>query len=1091
MIDSHAAGERLVRNRWIQLLSKTSSTRNLGVLSAVLLASSAADAKVIYVDISNTKSGDGSTWTKSFTYLQDALEAADPGDDLYLAKGTYFPDDGENVFYGDRELSFELNKVNIYGGFAGGETKLSQRNAKKNPTILSGEIWSEAVSEDYARYWSLHVLVVEGNCTLDSVTVEKGRANGDEAPYNRGGGALVASGSTLTLVDCTIADNLAAESGGGIWGDVVAKRCKFINNVADNEHLLSKNKQDHHWLFSPRTSGGAITGNVTATNCIFSGNSVKARSLDLGITSTATGGAIAGNVTAKGCTFDGNTATSASYHLVLTNADATSIGGAVAGALSASDCTFSNNGASAIASASISPNPRRLVPYTAHATAFGGATAGKISITNCSFAGNKISTSSLSGDFGDSDSYGGAIYAENSSSIMNCTFTENSTRVQPASIDFGDARGGSIHAATESTLPVMNSTFMNNRTSGVAAAVSCAGSVNILSNVFWYDNPTFTTTDEPDDLSQESLIYVSGKSRISNRLYPTPSTETMNVVKGDYTIAVGSGLGANLDFGTTSRTFVTGDPLFVDATSLAGPDGTWRTADDGLRLLAGSSAIGIGHILFVPKDTFDLDNDGDVDERVPVDAADFTRIQNKTLDVGAYEFGQKRHLPDISIEQPSKTVLVDGTSTVNFGTLPGVPVTKTFVIRNTGAALLKGLVVTGTGANIKDFDISQPLETEINTGESTTFTVTLTPNVAGTRTASIHIASNDPDENTFDINLIGTSQVADIVVERPSGSSLTDGESIVEYPKTGILSSTSKTFTIRNNGKSELEIESIKLEGANDGDFKASKPANSLIAPGKSTTFDITFIPTDASDRIARVLIASNDPDKESIFSFKVTGKGLASPEISVNQPLGTELTDGESKSFGAVKKGLAYTKRFTIKNVGSNNLKDIAVAITGSSSFTATKPTVTTLKPGTEVTFTVSFKPASIGKKEAMLKIRSNDSDESPFNVVLTGTGFVDSASPAFGFLAAASDSNTTLALAGTTSGGTVSVSTVDGLKYLVLTVEKSGLAQPTIEVSPNLVDWFSGSSHTTTLQDSATVIKVRDNTPIKDGEKRYIRVK
>jgi hypothetical protein len=46
-------------------------------------------------------------------------------------------------------------------------------------------------------------------------------------------------------------------------------------------------------------------------------------------------------------------------------------------------------------------------------------------------------------------------------------------------------------------------------------------------------------------------------------------------------------------------------------------------------------------------------------------------------------------------------------------------------------------------------------------------------------------------------------------------------------------------------------------------------------------------------------------------------------------------------------------------------------------------------------------------------------------------------------------------------------------------------------VEVSPNLVDWFSGDRHTTVLVDDHTMLRVRDNTPTTTVAKRYIRVR
>ena len=46
-------------------------------------------------------------------------------------------------------------------------------------------------------------------------------------------------------------------------------------------------------------------------------------------------------------------------------------------------------------------------------------------------------------------------------------------------------------------------------------------------------------------------------------------------------------------------------------------------------------------------------------------------------------------------------------------------------------------------------------------------------------------------------------------------------------------------------------------------------------------------------------------------------------------------------------------------------------------------------------------------------------------------------------------------------------------------------------VEVAPNLVDWFSGSRHTSVMQDDAEILKVRDIHPCDALHKRYIRLR
>ena len=69
-----------------------------------------------------------------------------------------------------------------------------------------------------------------------------------------------------------------------------------------------------------------------------------------------------------------------------------------------------------------------------------------------------------------------------------------------------------------------------------------------------------------------------------------------------------------------------------------------------------------------------------------------------------------------------------------------------------------------------------------------------------------------------------------------------------------------------------------------------------------------------------------------------------------------------------------------------------------------------------------------------------------------------------------------------------------IGGRKYLLLTVTKPAIpdgAKYTVQVSSDLLDWFSGKNHTTVLINDDRYLKVRDNTPLLPGEKRYIRLK
>jgi len=112
---------------------------------------------------------------------------------------------------------------------------------------------------------------------------------------------------------------------------------------------------------------------------------------------------------------------------------------------------------------------------------------------------------------------------------------------------------------------------------------------------------------------------------------------------------------------------------------------------------------------------------------------------------------------EIAVEQPAGRDLLDGAASVDFGpTLTTATSDRTFAIRNARGGNLTGLGVTIDGSNAGDFSVFENPTAPV-TGPTgiTTFAVRFAPMTGGSKAASMHIASNDSDENPFDINLTG------------------------------------------------------------------------------------------------------------------------------------------------------------------------------------------------------------------------------------------------------------------------------------------------------------------------------------------------
>lgn len=157
-------------------------------------------------------------------------------------------------------------------------------------------------------------------------------------------------------------------------------------------------------------------------------------------------------------------------------------------------------------------------------------------------------------------------------------------------------------------------------------------------------------------------------------------------------------------------------------------------------------------------------------------------------------------------------------------------------------------------------------------------------------------------------------------------------------------------------------------------------------------TFTVMFKPSAVGARRASLRITSNDSDNR-LFNVSLAGTGLrAEPKIVVEQPARSGLLDGKSKrSFGTVKIGKSgVAKTFVIRNAGTANLTQIAVSVGGrhAKDFSVGKPGRKFLPPGASTSFRVVFKPKAAGTRSGSIKIRSNDKDQNPFDIMISGWG-------------------------------------------------------------------------------------------------------
>jgi hypothetical protein len=268
------------------------------LLTTICFLALHAISQTIYVTTTGAGIKDGSSWGNAFdgTQLQSNLSSASSGTSFWVAAGTYYPTTSTT-----RSISFSIpSGVNIYGGFAGTETLLTQRNSTTNATVLSGDIGTLNTTSDN----SYHVVIfnsITSASTLDGFTITKGNANGGSND-NLGGGVLIigssnyvtvskciitsnigntgagiyvsgTANSSPTIVDCTISSNSASFQGGGAYTNGFGSGITAAVNFTRVVFYANTSTATSHGGGIYNASGSNGTNNSSFTNCVFANNS--------------------------------------------------------------------------------------------------------------------------------------------------------------------------------------------------------------------------------------------------------------------------------------------------------------------------------------------------------------------------------------------------------------------------------------------------------------------------------------------------------------------------------------------------------------------------------------------------------------------------------------------------------------------------------------------------------------------------------------------------------------------------------------------------------------------------------------------------
>lgn len=265
-----------------------------------------------------------------------------------------------------------------------------------------------------------------------------------------------------------------------------------------------------------------------------------------------------------------------------------------------------------------------------------------------------------------------------------------------------------------------------------------------------------------------------------------------------------------------------------------------------------------------------------------------------------------------------------------------------------------------------------------------------------------HIAVGAPDRASEDGSLASVGSVS--MWQMASGLIVYNGPSTgspplanqqpapVQFSAPG-GSSLVKTFTLENIGSTVLSDLSVRLTGAQVGDFGLSQPVLTTLNPGGTTTFTINYVPVGGYS-YGEVEVAASGYGG---FTFPVYGRNTSLPklipDIAVSSGPGAvvyveRLYDEQTPLFFTAGATESRTATFTLRNAGNDLLDDIVFTLIGATGpwSVAAPPANTALFPGASVEFDITFEHPTAASYSAFLGIASNDPDEDPFVIPLYG---------------------------------------------------------------------------------------------------------
>ena len=391
--------------------------------------------------------------------------------------------------------------------------------------------------------------------------------------------------------------------------------------------------------------------------------------------------------------------------------------------------------------------------------------------------------------------------------------------------------------------------------------------------------------------------------------------------------------------------------------------------------------------------------------------------------------------PQIALSTPATSINFGGQVVDGAG---GFQMTKDILIQNNGSGPLtvsKNGVSLSTGTQFKINSIVSSAQGTINLASGTAtiaasraetwdIKITFDPLVLGVLNDGLKILSNDSNNPTFTVPLVGQgSSPAQLAVSDSQGIIGSRTETFPGLDATG-QQRAATNITLQNTGGVPLFVPINGLLFSSGTQFSVSNVASSVsgainlatnsaqIGTNEIWTVTLVFNPTASGTLNDTLSISASNLLSQTTFvaaTVPVSGQGLVRPSLVASNSLSP--SNALTMNFGNVLNdgagGAVGTATLTLKNQGTQTLIVIqnGLTISGGVGFSvatiisSTRGNInlaagsSTIAPnnGEFWTVTVKFDPTTSGSIGATLAIASND-PQSPAQIALSGTGVTPS---------------------------------------------------------------------------------------------------